>query len=209
MTDKVLPFTDPAPRKSEPATPVREREAVDDLPITVELDTDELARAIGRETAHREKAGSRQGDADDGGRLDGPHLDHQGATDSSENTTLSDRRQFPRVRVSFDVDVRVEPARRPARTVVGRIVDLGAGGAFLELDDTFPLGMLMRVQFELPTVVEICCRAIVRYSFEGTKVTGVGIEFLDIKDVERRHIVAFVTKYQRPPTEASDTGEST
>ncbi|MCH7746646.1 MAG: PilZ domain-containing protein [Acidobacteria bacterium] len=47
--------------------------------------------------------------------------------------TPSDRRQFPRVPVSFDVDVEVEPAGRPARTMVGRLADLSAGGAFLEL----------------------------------------------------------------------------
>ena len=112
--------------------------------------------------------------------------------------TPSDRRHFPRVRVSFDVDVQVEPAGRPARTVVGRLVDLGGGGAFLELDDAFPLGMPMHLRFKLPTFVEIGCRAMVRYTFEGTAVTGVGVEFFNIKDGERRHIVEFVAEHERP-----------
>ena len=67
------------------------------------------------------------------------------------DTPSHSRRRFPRVQVSFDVDVRVEHAGRKPRTVVGRLVVLGAGGAFLELDDAFPLGMLMHVRFELPT----------------------------------------------------------
>ncbi len=58
--------------------------------------------------------------------------------------------------------------------------------------------MPMHVRFELPTVAEIGCRAMVRYTFEGKEVTGVGVEFLDIKDVERRHVVKFVTKHERP-----------
>ncbi len=106
--------------------------------------------------------------------------------------TPSDRRQLPRVRVSFDVDVRVEHAGH-ARTVGGRVVVLGAGGAFLELDAVYPIGSLMRVRFELPTLGEIGCRAIVRNAIEDT---GVGVEFLDLEGVEHRRIVAFVTKHQ-------------
>ncbi len=81
--------------------------------------------------------------------------------------TPSDRRQLPRVRVSFDVDVRVEHAGH-ARTVGGRVVVLGAGGAFLELDAAYPIGSFMHVRFELPTLGEISCRAIVRNDSENT-----------------------------------------
>ncbi len=110
------------------------------------------------------------------------------------DTPSGSRRRFPRVQVSFDIDVWVKHAGQ-ARAVVGRLVMLGAGGAFVELDDAFPLGLLMHVRFELPTFGEIGCRAMVRYPIEGT---GVGVEFLDIKRVERRGIAAFVTKHQRP-----------
>ena len=103
------------------------------------------------------------------------------------------RRKFPRVQVSFDVDVRVEHAGRHARTVGGRLVVLGAGGAFLELDEAFPIGSFMHVRFELSTLGEIGCRAIVRNAIEDT---GVGVEFLDIEGVQHRRIVAFVAKHQ-------------
>ncbi len=51
----------------------------------------------------------------------------------------------------------------------------------------------MHVRFELPTLGEIGCLAIVRNAIEGT---GVGVEFLNIEGVEHRRIVAFVTKHQ-------------
>ena len=113
------------------------------------------------------------------------------------DTPSGSRRRFPRVQVSFDIDVWVKHAGQ-ARAVVGRLVMLGAGGAFLELDGAFPRGMLMHVRFELPTFGEIACQAMVRYrnGFEGP---GVGVEFLGIKTVERNRIVAFVTKHHRAP----------
>ena len=103
------------------------------------------------------------------------------------------RRNFPRVQVCFDVDVRVVPTGSHARTVGGRVVVLGAGGALLELDDAFSIGSLLHVRFELPTLGEIGCRAVVRNAIEDT---GVGVEFLEIEGVEHRRIVAFVTKHQ-------------
>ena len=99
------------------------------------------------------------------------------------DTPLGSRRRFPRVQVSFDVDVRVEYAGRHARTVGGRLVVLGADGAFLELDDAYPVGSLMHVRFELPTLGEIGCLAIVRHAIEDA---GVGVEFLDIEGAEQR-----------------------
>ena len=109
--------------------------------------------------------------------------------------TPSDRRQFPRVPASLDVDVWVEHAGQ-AELVDGRLVVLGAGGAFLELfDAAYPIGSLMHVRFELPTLGEIGCRAIVRNAIEGT---GVGVEFLDMEGVEHRRIEAFVTNHQAP-----------
>ena len=109
------------------------------------------------------------------------------------DTPASSRRRFPRVQVSLNVDVRVESAGQKPRTIVGRLVVLGAGGAFLELDDVFPLGLFMHVRFELPGVGEISCRAMVRYGYEEI---GVGVEFLDIGSADRNHIVAFVAKHK-------------
>ena len=104
--------------------------------------------------------------------------------------TPSDRRQFPRTEVSFHVDVWAD---RSGARASGHLVVLGGSGAFLELDDAFPIGSLMHVRFELPNVGDIGCLAIARSAIEGT---GVGVEFLDIAGVEQRRIVAFVIKHE-------------
>ena len=112
------------------------------------------------------------------------------------------RRQSPRARVSFDVDVRVELAGSHARTVGGRVVVLGGGGALLELDEVFRIGTLLYVRFELLTLGAIGCRTIVRHTLGGT---GVGVEFLDIGGEEQRRIVAFVAKHQAELTAQAAT----
>ena len=102
----------------------------------------------------------------------------------------SDRRRFPRVEVSFHVDVWVDGAE--AR-VNGRLVVLGGGGAFLELDDRYPISSSLRLRFALATLGEIGCRAMVRYVIEGK---GVAVEFLDMDPGERDRIMVFVEARQ-------------
>jgi len=104
--------------------------------------------------------------------------------------TQPDRRQFARTEVSVHVDVWAD---RFGARASGHLVVLGGSGAFLELDDAFPIGSLMHVRFELPSVGDIGCLAIARSAIEGT---GVGVEFVDIESVEQRRLVAFVTKHQ-------------
>ena len=106
--------------------------------------------------------------------------------------TPSDRRQHPRVQVSFDVDIWVDVAGSQARTD-GRLVDLSAGGGFLELDDGYPVGRRLRLQFYLPTLGTVGCQAIVRRHLEGS---GVGVKFLDIDLPNRTLIAAFVRKHE-------------
>ena len=81
-----------------------------------------------------------------------------------------------RARVNFETKVWVDRAGGPT-SVDGRLVVLGAGGAFLELGDTYPLGTMMRVRFTLAPIGEIDCLAIVR---NGLEAKGVGVEFLDL-----------------------------
>ncbi len=69
------------------------------------------------------------------------------------------RRTFPRTEVNCPVDVGVAGAQAS-----GRLVSLGGGGAFLELDDRYPVYSTLRLQFALADLGEISCRAIVRYS---------------------------------------------
>ena len=106
--------------------------------------------------------------------------------------TPSDQRRYPRTQVSFDIDVWVDVAGSQARTG-GRLVVLSAGGGFLELDDGYPVGSPLRLQFELATVGRISCRAMVRRHLEGS---GVGVKFLDIDLADRTLIAAFVKKHE-------------
>ena len=70
MTGKLLPFARPAPRTPKPGTVVRQETTGGGLSFTLQIDTDELARAIPvRETEQLEDE-SRQDDAG-GGRLAG------------------------------------------------------------------------------------------------------------------------------------------
>ena len=70
---------------------------------------------------------------------------------------------------------------------------LGAGGAFLELDDRYPMSTLLHLRFELATLGKISCRAIVRRVIEGK---GVAVEFLEIEPGDRERITTFVEKHQ-------------
>ena len=106
--------------------------------------------------------------------------------------TPADQRRYPRTQVSFDIDVWVDDAGSQTRTS-GRLVVLSAGGAFLELDDGYPVGKPLRLRFELATLGWIGCRAIVRRHLEGS---GVGVEFLDIDPANRTLIAAFVRKHE-------------
>ncbi len=72
----------------------------------------------------------------------------------------------------------------------GRLVVLGAGGAFLELSGRYPLGSMLRVNFKLPsTLVPVTCSAIVRFRLEGK---GVGVEFWNLEPHDQKRIGTFV-----------------
>ena len=75
----------------------------------------------------------------------------------------------------------------------GHLVVLGGGGAFLELEERYPISSPLRLRFTLATLGEISCRAIVRYVIDGK---GVAVEFLDIEPGDRERIMAFVEKRQ-------------
>ena len=121
--------------------------------------------------------------------------------------TTSNRRQSPRMRVfdADDVDVRVDLAGGQERKS-GRLVDLGGGGAFLELDEGYPTGTRLSVRFQLVRLGEIDCRAIVRRDVEGK---GIGIEFLDLEAPEQERLSALFAKATAaPPDNTSDRRQS-
>ncbi len=120
-------------------------------------------------------------------------LNRSETTDSSVMIDMpSDQRRYPPTQVSFDIEVWVDGAGSQVGTG-GRLVDLSAGGAFLELDHDYPVGRPLRLQFYLATLGTVGCRAVLRRYLQGT---GVGVEFLDIDPADRARITAFVEKHQ-------------
>ncbi len=103
------------------------------------------------------------------------------------------RRRHPRVRVDFDADVWVDLGGETIHTH-GRLVDLGTGGAFLELGKSYAIGSRLRLRFTIAELGEITCRAIVRNRLEGK---GVGTEFLEMNPPDQEQIEAFIEKIRR------------
>ena len=62
---------------------------------------------------------------------------------------MADRRRFPRARLSFETEVWVDTPSGPTH-LEGRFVLLGAGGACLELDESFSVCNLLNLTFTLP-----------------------------------------------------------
>ncbi len=99
-------------------------------------------------------------------------------------------RRHPRTSVSFPVDV-VRYSTGVRTPDEGRLVVLGAGGAFLELSGSYGSGSMLRLAFELPsTPGEITCTAIVRDRLPE----GVGVEFSQLEPRDRDRVSGFVTR---------------
>ena len=108
-------------------------------------------------------------------------------------TPLRSRRRYPRARVSGDIEVWIERAGLVSRAM-GRFVVLGAGGAFLEVDENYPVGSELSVAFRPdPMLDEVSCQAVVRNSLDRT---GIGVEFVDLEPLDRARIQLFVEQHQ-------------
>ncbi len=101
-----------------------------------------------------------------------------------------DKRRDPRAGVSFPVDVLNFSARtRDEERFVD--VDVGAGGACLELSGSYEIGSPLRLVFNLPsTPGEITCTGIVRDRLPK----GVRVEFLRLEPEDQHRISEFVTR---------------
>ena len=108
----------------------------------------------------------------------------------TQPTDTAGRRRYPRARVDFDADVWVNHGDETI-LIFGRLVVLGAGGAFLELGESYAIGSLLRLRFSTAELGEIACQVIVRSSLEGT---GVGTEFLGLDLHDHARIKTFVEK---------------
>ena len=100
------------------------------------------------------------------------------------------------MRISFDVEAWLDRLGLQ-RSVSGRFVMLGAGGAFLEVTEDYPTGTFLKIRFELGELGEVSCDAIVRNTLEGKEV---GLEFLDLAPHDQKRIEEFVEKARKLAT---------
>ncbi len=112
----------------------------------------------------------------------------------TQPTDTTERRRYPRVRVDFDADVWVSHGDKTIH-IHGRLVVLGAGGAFLELGESYAIGSVLRIRFTVAELGEIACQVIVRNRLEGK---GVGTEFLGMDLHDHARIKRFVEKPTTP-----------
>ena len=101
------------------------------------------------------------------------------------------RRHYPRTEVNIVVDFTVLHAATPISDQ-GLLRVLGGGGVFVEVDQNYPLGTVVRLQFRLPGEDEdVRCHGGV---CDGVVGEGVGLEFLDISRRNRDRLMDFVDR---------------
>ena len=101
------------------------------------------------------------------------------------------RRRYPRTEVNIVVDFAVLYTPTPI-TDQGLLRVLSGGGVFVEVDENYPLGTVVRLQFKLPGEDEdVRCHGGVCYSVEGQ---GLGLESLDISPDDRDRLMIFVDR---------------
>ncbi len=106
--------------------------------------------------------------------------------------SFQNARRYPRAEVNIVVDVSLLYGPRPIKgQAIIRV--LGGGGAYLEIDETCPVGELVLLRFTLPGETEaIACQGVVCNVDDGQ---GAGLEFLGIRPEDRERLVDFVESY--------------
>ena len=100
-------------------------------------------------------------------------------------------RKYPRVGLGADSAIWSEVWEGPigkAHPVGGVVTVLGAGGAFVEVSETYEVGSQIGLRFVLPgTRDEIACDCVVREFVPGQ---GIGVEFTRISPIDRERVRA-------------------
>ena len=100
-------------------------------------------------------------------------------------------RKYPRVGLGVDSAILSEvwQGQIGLSTPVGGVVTvLSAGGAFLEVSESFDLGSFVGLRFTLPGASEeIVCGGIVKDYVPGQ---GIGVEFTQLAEIDRQRLKA-------------------
>ena len=105
--------------------------------------------------------------------------------------TIAERRTGRRVPVIRDVSVELALPRISMR---GKIFDLGARGAFINVVVGLPAGSMIEVAFDLPSKEVVKVAASIRYVLPGL---GMGVEFMEVGEAESRALERFIESYMK------------
>lgn len=103
--------------------------------------------------------------------------------------TIAERRTGRRVPVIREVSVELTSPRISMR---GKIFDLGARGAFINVVVGLPAGSVVELAFDLPSKEVVKVAASIRYVLPGI---GMGVEFLEVGEEESRALERFIESY--------------
>ena len=109
---------------------------------------------------------------------------------ASGMTSGIERRRFPRLAISVEVDL-----TSGDNFFAGRAKDLSVGGLFLECDAGLLLGADVTVRLSLlDETFQIPCEVIWTLSGDDGQISGIGVRFLSLTARERRCIETFMQK---------------
>jgi uncharacterized protein (TIGR02266 family) len=103
-------------------------------------------------------------------------------------TTMSERRQHPRLSISVEVDFGSENNFYSARTR-----DISVGGLFIECDIALPIGTRLRVDLKF-LQKQLHAEAEVTWVLlgDGGQPTGMGVRFVDLPEAATKNIEGFM-----------------
>ncbi len=102
---------------------------------------------------------------------------------------MNEKRTYPRAALHTEIWLGQDGILTKARRVLR---DLSEEGAFIETAEGFPVGSILSLRFMLPGVRDLisCAVSVRNVRNDGA---GLGVQFLDISQDDRRLVAAFVS----------------
>jgi anti-sigma B factor antagonist len=117
----------------------------------------------------------------------------------SEAEKLHLRRKFPRLEIHLNVKYKMMGDRKDLKEFEGNVLNISGAGLYIYSKDTFPLGALLDMQFNIPgSTVKLA--AVGRVSWLSDKeiqphaYPGMGVSFSHMTPENERSIVDFIDK---------------
>ena len=119
------------------------------------------------------------------------------STESSAPLPFTNRRRWPRHRISFPIELRNERVNTPIRV---NATDVSGNGCYVETILPIPIGTALKIEFWMNSE-KISTGAIVRTCDPGV---GMGIEFIGLPEPDRHRLQAHLEKLDPKVSSALD-----